>query len=65
MYLPYAHALVVLVYDVKLTTISGLKEGLGKGEGVANEASPTPCKYRKSGNFRCKNIFVVNGGYEN
>ena len=23
------------------------------------------CKYRKSGNFRCKNIFVVDGGYEN
>ena len=22
-------------------------------------------EYRKSGNFRCKNIFVVNGGYEN
>ena len=21
--------------------------------------------YRKSGNFRCKNIFVVDGGYEN
>ena len=21
--------------------------------------------YRKPGNFRCKNIFVVNGGYEN
>ena len=20
--------------------------------------------YRKSGNFRCKNIFVVDGGYE-
>ena len=23
------------------------------------------CIYRKSGNFRCKHIFVVNGGYEN
>ena len=22
-------------------------------------------EYRKSGNFRCKNIFVVDGGYEN
>ena len=21
-------------------------------------------KYRKSGNFHCKNIFVVNGGYK-
>ena len=21
--------------------------------------------YRKSGNFHCKNIFVVDGGYEN
>ena len=21
--------------------------------------------YRKSGNFRCKNIFLVDGGYEN
>ena len=29
-------------------------------QGVAAEYN-----YRKSGNLRCKNIFVVNGSYEN
>ena len=36
---------------------------------LMNKVSPVcvsvSLRYRKSGNFRCKNIFVVNGGYEN
>ena len=32
---------------------------------VAKVKDTASSKYRKSGNFRCKNIFVVDGGYEN